>query len=327
MKPANSLLLFLLFLSIAFSIVYTPVTKVSLNDGAIGDTSIYTAMHEGKSLQEIPKPFRYRVLVPMLARLVPLPPEFITRGFEVDQAKLIKYKFGIINALFLGLTAWIFFFFCGRLGFTRHLSLIGGLLFLTSFYTINFAGLPLVDSAAYFFLVAVLFAVKKEDDWLLLFLFTIGIFAKETIVIAIIYILFRQASWQKRVRQLLLCIPGLLAYNLLRFVLLPTQIGFNYDANRVLHIFIGNSGSLSSWAFAAINFTFVFGILWVFAFSGLKLIHQRRIHDLLALLPIVPVVFVTPFMIGTDLGRIWFLSFPAIIPLALAGIERFLFKD
>jgi hypothetical protein len=327
MRPFNSALLFLLFLSISCSIVYTPITKVDLNDGAIGDAKLYIAMYEGQSLSEIPKPFRYRVLVPYLARLVPAPPASLTGGFEMDEIKVTKFKFGIVNAFGLALTAWVLFFFCCRLGFDRSLSLIGGLLFLTSFYIINYAGLPYVDAFAYFFLIVCLYAMLADHKKMLGIFFIVGIFAKETVVLAMIYPFFRYKNWRCKWQQLAACLPGLSAYLLLRYVVLPTSKGFNYNSDRFYQVLKFYSSGLSSWIFAVINLIFVFGFLWILAAQGLQIAGRRNQREILALLPILPVVLLTPFLIGSDLGRIWFLSFPVLIPLSLSGIQHLFHSD
>lgn len=182
-RSVGSILLLLLFITISFSIVYTPVTKVDLNDDAIGDTKIYIAMYKGQTLKEIPKPFRYRFLIPYLARIIPAPPHFLTQGFQIDSIKVIKFKFGVINAIGLAMAAWFLFLFCSRLGFNNYLSIIGSFLFLTSFYILNYAGLPYADAFAYFFLISCLYAIYINNNVMLLFLFSVGIFAKETIIL------------------------------------------------------------------------------------------------------------------------------------------------
>ena len=323
MRSLNKVLLFLLFLSISFGIVYTPITKVDLQDGALGDANLYIAIYEGQSLNEIPKPFRYRLLVPYLARLVPMPPAFLTAGFEIDSIKLTKFKFGIVNAVGLALTAWGLFFFCGRLGFSRSLSIIGSFLFLTSFYILNYAGLPYVDALAYFFLTSCLYAILSDRNYLLLCLFAIGIFAKETIVLALIYIVFREENWLQKIKKIAMCLPGVLAYLSVRLIVLPTSMGFNYTSGRFLEVLAGYRSCFAPWVFAAINLAFVFGLMWVLSLKGLQIARQRKNWEILALLPILPVALLTPFIIGSDLGRIWFLGFPVIIPLSLLGIQHY----
>jgi hypothetical protein len=323
MRPRNSILLLLLFFSISCSIVYTPVTKVDLNDGAIGDAKLYIAIYEGQSLQEIPKPYRYRILVPYLARLIPSPPAMLIEGFEIDPIKITKFKFGIVNAIGIALTAWVLFFFCSRLGFDRSLSMIGSFLFLTSFYILNYAGLPYIDAFAYFFLISCLYATLENRNFMLFSLFAVGIFAKETIVLTLIYIVFREQSWPQRLKKIVLCLPGLVAYLYVRLIVMPTNIGSNYTSDQFLKVIAQYGSGHAPWVFAAINLVFVFGSMWILAFKGLQIVHKRDNRELLALLPILAVSLLTPFLIGSDLGRIWFLGFPAIIPLSLLGVQYY----
>jgi len=326
MRVSSSILLFLLFLSIAASIVYTPVTKVDLNDAAIGDTQLYIAMYEGQSLKEIPKPFRYRFLVPYLARMIPSPPASLLVGFEIDSSKIVKYKFGVVNALGLALAAWVLFFFSLKLGFDRPLSIIGSLLFLTSFYILAYAGLPFADAIAYLFLITSIYAIFTDRDWLLLPIFAIGIFAKETIVLALFIIFIQDKNITQKIKKIVMCLPGIFAYLLVRMIVLPTSVGYNYTYERFLDTFKVYQNSFAPWVFAVINILFVFGFIWIFAIKGFQIAWRSKRRAILDLAVIVPVVLLVPFIIGSDLGRIWFLGFPAIIPLSLLGIEYFIFQ-
>jgi len=318
------ILLFLIFLTISFNIVYTPVTKVNLDDESISDAVIYLSMYQGHSLKEIPKPYRYRILVPYLARLIPTPPSFLMKGFDSSPEKVIKLKFGILNAIALAFAAWILFFFCRRLDFNLQLSILGSLLFLCSFYIVNYSGLPLTDASAFLFLTGCLYAILANNNWLLGLFFTVGIFAKETIVLAFVYIFFQNKKLSSKLQKFILCVPGLLSYLCLRFFYLPTNNGYNYTIDRLGITIASYAHGFAPWFWAAFNFLLVFGILWFFAWRGLKITLKEKDIKVLELLPILPVVIVVPFVIGSDLGRIWFLSYPVIIPMALKGINYYL---
>jgi hypothetical protein len=74
-----------------------------------------------------------------------------------------------------------------------------------------------------------------------------------------------------------------------------------------------------------LNLVFVYGFLWILAAQGLQIARRNNHREILALLPMLPIVLCTPFLIGSDLGRIWFLSFPVLIPFSLLGIEHLFF--
>lgn len=320
-KAIISILLFLFFISIAVNIVYTPITKVDLLDRSILDSRIYVSMFEGKSLKEIPKPFRYRIFVPYFARIIPGPPSFLMWGFELDSAKLVKFRFGVVNALGLALTAWILFYYCRKFGFEPALSFIGSLLFLTSFYVINYAGIPYVDPFAYFFLMAALHTANLDMKWAYLAIFMIGIFAKETIILALIYIMFSDKTARQKVKYILLSLPGFAFYLIFRFILLPTEFGDNYTIERIQEVVGKYQNGTGPFIFAIINLVFVFGFAWLLALNGLRILMKLRERKFLSLLPVIPLILITPFLIGSDFGRIWFLSFPSIVPLILLGLN------
>lgn len=324
MRLPDILLFYLLLLSISLGIIYTPVTKVDLQDPSLGDIHYYIAIYEGKSLKEIPKPFRYRFIVPVVARVIPSLPNIIADHFDIDSTKIIKYKFGLLNAVGMSLAAFVLFLFCGNLGFSKLLSLVGSLLFLTNFYIINYAGLPMVDAFAYFFLIICFYAIMKDRNLLLFTMFTLGIFVKETIVLSFAYILCQKRLWSQKVTKILICMPGVSAYLYVRLIMLPTQQGYNYTIDRFIEANAGYLQSVSPWVNAFINMLFGFGFLWLLSVKGWLVLNKQKHPEISAMMPILPVVLALPIIIGSNLGRIWFLAFPLILPLALKGLESYL---
>lgn len=327
MRLNDTTIIFLLFLSISMGIIYTPVTKVPIQDRALGDLKQYIAIYKGKSLSEIPKPYRYRFIVPIAARYVPPLPNIITNQFEIDSEKTIKFKFGLINAIALALAALFLFLFCLELEFNKATSLIGSMLFLTNFYVLNYGGLPIVDAFSYFILIICFYAILKDHNLLFFLMFTFGLFVKETVVLCVVYIFFQKRFRPYKIRKILLSLPGLLAYLYLRFLLLPTQQGYNYTFQRFIEANSGYFQSISPWIYGFINFLFSFGILWIFAAKGWIVFRKQKNEEIIAMTRILAVVLAAPFIIGSDLGRIWFNAFPLILPMALKGLESILCEE
>ena len=324
MPIKSHFMIYFLLLSVSLGIVYNPITKIDINDGALSDVKKYIAIYEGKSLKEIPKPYRYRFVIPYLARCIPIPPPIVTERFEIDEIKIIKYKFGILNAFGLSLAAYFLFLFCMKLGIARMMSLLGSFLFLTNFYVINYAGLPFVDAFSYFFLIFCFYTILAQRNFLLFTAFMLGIFVRETLVLCFVYILTIEQPIPEKMKKIALCMPGLLLYLYVRIVLLPTDIGYNYTLQRFSEVMVNYLAGLSNWMYAFLNLFFSFGFLWVLAVKGLLTLKSNGDKKLNSLLPIVPLVLIIPFLIGTDLGRIWFLVFPVVIPLSLIGLAPIL---
>lgn len=97
-------------------IVYFAVTKFDLYDpatgGTDGDVAQYVKIFAGTPLEEIRKPFCYRIITPWLARQVPFLPQTVTQYYDIDPEKIIKFKFGMVNLLGLAMTSFSVFQYC-----------------------------------------------------------------------------------------------------------------------------------------------------------------------------------------------------------------------
>src|SRR5438552_9837393 len=202
------LLVLLLCLNAALPLIYLSVSRIAISDpatgGWLGDTGSYIHMYDGVPLDSIPKPFRYRILAPYLARLVPPLPASIASLYQITPDKLIKFRFGAVD--FLGLTgaAYFTFLLCETLGFAAAECMIASLLFMTGFPVVNFAGLPLTDAVSYFFLVAAIVCVLRDWDLGLLVMVAVGMLAKETTAFVLVPILALELPLAARLRKLLL---------------------------------------------------------------------------------------------------------------------------
>src|SRR5690349_13944073 len=108
-----------IFASVAIAIVYVGVAKFDLNDPATNDVHQYIALYRGHSIDRIVKPFRYRLVVPELARLIPNPPATLLHGSDITSNKIVKLKFGVVNAAFLFVGAWSLLLLLTTLGFSE----------------------------------------------------------------------------------------------------------------------------------------------------------------------------------------------------------------
>src|SRR5690349_13441302 len=88
----------LLCLCASAALVYPPITKYDLYDpglgGHEGDVGLYVRMEQGVPLSGIARPWRYRVLTPFMARLIPELPHALARYFDLSADKRIQFRFG-----------------------------------------------------------------------------------------------------------------------------------------------------------------------------------------------------------------------------------------
>jgi hypothetical protein len=312
---------FALCFSVAASLVYFPITKYDLLDpaggGREGDVAQYIRMSQGAPITTIPKPYRYRLLTPYLTRLVPFLPRCVTQFYNIDPDKIIKFKFGVVNLLGLACAAYVLFLLSRALAFSALEALLGSLLFLTSFPVVNFAGMPLVDAWAYFFLVLAFLFLLQRRYWLLSIAVLVGMMEKETTALIVLYCLLMPRPWRERGTAILACLPGLLAYGVFRFVLFPTCVGYGYgvlsDPIRLLRCFI----PCRQWIFITLDGGMTFAVVWFLGVYGWWRARQAGDRMLFRLGFAVPLIMLAPFASG----RIWFLAFPVMIPLALTGLH------
>ena len=331
MKKADLLrgaLVFLICLNAALPSAYLTVTKVDLHDaalgGANGDAAQYVRIFRGTSLDQIPKPFRYRVLTPYLARLVPFLPAALTGGYEVDPDKIVMFRFAVVNALGLAATGLIVHLLCLALGFGTWESLVGSLLFMTGFTVVNFGAAPMVDALSFCFLAAAILCVLRGWNTGLLLAVLVGMFARETTAYVLVPILSLAGPPRTRIRNALLCLPGIAAYLLFRLVLRPTSAGWNYGLADTIENLRATFSSARRLAWIATDGSLAFGLLWILAFVGWWSLLRRRQwrHPLFRLSFLVPFAIVIPNLVYANIGRLFTLAFPAVIPLALLPIRQ-----
>jgi hypothetical protein len=148
-------------------------------------------------------------------------------------------------------------------------------------------------------------------------------FAKETTVLVVPAILLLQDSIRSKIIKLVLCLPGLLGYIIFRWVILPTSYGYNYGFSDVTErLFSGDfSGDLGRFI---VNGGLAFGVLGLLALHGWSFIRHKKDSALYRLSLLVPVVGIAPFLVGSNVAKVWYLAFPVCIPLSLISLRQLL---
>ncbi len=327
-RPRRWLVIALVCLGTSAAIVYPAVTKYALLDpglgGPTGDVGQYVRMYHGEPLASIARPFRYRVFTPFATRIVPVPPKALLRYFEIDGDKLVQLHFGMVNMAGLAIAGTLLVAFCEALGFAAIESLLAALLFYTAFPVMNYAGTAMVDVWGYAFLLLGLVAIRRDATLLLAFAGLVGMLAKETTVLLLPAALLLPGSRGRVFARLGALAPGIALYAVFRFVLLPGGYGFPSDPVNSIENLVYRLGHGPYLAWIAWDGGTAFLALWPLAFFGW--LEARRAPDdpLARMAWLVPPILLLPFFIGSNIGRIWFYAFPAMIPLAVLGLRRLL---
>lgn len=322
----------LVCLTVSAALVYPPITKYELYEngfgGRSGDTGQYILMSQGTPLEQIVKPFRYRVLTPYLTRLVPLPPAGLLRYFDLNPDRLIAYRFGMVNLLGLALCGLLLIQLCAAFSFEAPWGLLGALLFYTSFTVVNGAGAPMADAWAYAFIVlGLLAAVRGSLPWLFVACL-VGMFAKETTLMLVPAVLLLADAPGVKLKKLAALVPGIALYLVFRHAV--SAGGYSFPSNPVTafaRLLERMSAGPYLWWILFEGAT-AFGALVLFGVIGAWNLRHRSHLPLARLAWLVPATLVLPFVnavgIGSGIGRLWFYSFPVMIPLILVGLRQVL---
>ena len=296
---------------------YDPKTATSIGHG---DTLDFLNMYSGGYGSGL---HAYRLLVPMLARMTPAPPSFLfigRRSFGATTQAVMK--FAVLNFLFLLGTCIALYYL--QLGFSMSFfeSFLGVMLFLSSQTVIRSTGIPMPDSAFFFFFSLCMLAIQRDNLLLFLFAHTIGITAKELVMLSLPLILLSLLSSRRKVWMLLATIPGVMIYAIIRINLAPYQLG-EYITGTVL----SNAGKQIVGLLspnALINLFLSFGFSWIPAFyvlaTGKVPLLLKRWSWLI--LFIFAGILIQPGM--GSVGRYMFCAFPVVVPLAAIGISKWL---
>jgi hypothetical protein len=305
---------------------YWPIAKFDLKSERYEDIKQYIALFNQSDLNTIPKPYRFRIFTPYVARLVPTLPVIIKNTFRIDNDREILLRFGFVNTLGMASTAYLLFIFLIKLNYNKYKSLIGSLIYLGCFYSINWTVLPLVDAWAHAFLMLGIVAVYKKWNLALLFTMIVGMFAKETTALVVLTIPMFSRNTKLIRNQFLLALPGLLGYFLFRSVFFNSPIGYSYSFIHIMHHF---------WQFITIDLIkirvltdlfVVYGPFYLLAYWGLrKVITEKNVTARFSLFALIPLLAI--LTLDVDYARIYFYSFPAIIPLIVSGLDNLLFSQ
>jgi hypothetical protein len=318
----------LVCLGASAAIVYPTVTRSTLLDpglgGPKGDVGQYVNMYRGEPLASIVRPFRYRVFTPFAARLVPVPPQALLRYFDLGGDRLIQLRFGLVNMIGLAVGGALLVAFCQALGFTMIESLLAALLFYTAFPVVNFGGTAMVDAWGYVFLLLGLLAIQSDAILLLAAAGVIGMFAKETTGLLVPAAFLLPGTRGRVFARLAALVPGLALYAVFRVVLFPGGYGLPGDPATSIENLVYRLQHGPYLAWIAWDGGTAFLALWPLALLGW--LEARRVagSPLARLSWLVPAILLTPFLIGSNIGRIWFYAFPIMIPLAVVGLRRLL---
>jgi hypothetical protein len=266
-------------------------------------------------------PYRYRPLTPLLARMTPPPPTWlysVARTMSEDER--LVYRFAVVNTVGLALAAWFLLLLMIQLAFGPWECLAGSMLLLASYYPVAIGTAPFAEAWAWASLTAGLWALATGRWWTLALAFAVGVFNKESALLLPVAAALLPATRGERIRQLLCFIPTLALYAWFRISLLPDESPLGPPGSH--SAYLSRLFYSSEWVRLPKSLLLSFGVLWIPAAVGWRLVEPRSILARWRLL--IPLILVIPFVLVKDPGRIWFLAFPLVLPLSLLAVRSWI---
>jgi len=266
-----------------------------------GDTIAYVSMIEG-DLSSTAAPFKYRVLVPLLARLLPLSP--------TESLRVISYASLLICYVIALLT-------CSKMGINMFAS-VGGFLtvFFSPLHLYNYHNPFLTDAFGLMILFLMVFFLLNDR---LPFFFTaavIGVLARETIVF--LTPVWLTKNWRR----------GMITIVIVAIVLFVPRYILPSDRSLVEQVVSSFSGINSPLTVLSMgkNIFLTWGFVWFLAPLGLLLVNKDKFVTLTAAFIALLLGAFLSSLIAVDTGRMFSILSPVFVILCAQLFDRLLHK-
>lgn len=167
------------------------------------DSPPYMIMSQTLIHNDVAGPWKYRLLTPFIVRTISFVPAFPTRLTSELDAKTtgVFFRFFLVNYLWIVFTSALLFYLLYRVfNIPFYLSHLMGLFFIFSFANFSNGLLPITDAGAYFFITLLFILMLSNKPVPLFFVSLIGIMQKETVFLAIGFILLLKVFHDKQYR-------------------------------------------------------------------------------------------------------------------------------
>ncbi|HEX5625291.1 MAG TPA: hypothetical protein VFX48_04675, partial [Saprospiraceae bacterium] len=272
---------------------------------------------------------QYRVIIPLLASgLDHLSAWAIDRlqpwSFEGDFS--LCFSFLMVNTFIMSVVLWLIYRICRSFDAPRWACALAVLAVLSSRWTAELAGLPLVDSLYLLTLTAALFAMQTGNRAFWIFSILMGPWAKEAYVFMVPLLLY-YSPVKKRETLLWLLVSGILVFS------------FRFAHDWMLGISWGNSfaesfdswNTISSSLFRLFSFHGVYELFSVVGYwSFIPLIafwnSSKPVREKLGAIPAYGYAYLLVVLIqallSSDLSRMFFLSAPVVAVAIAISLHR-----
>jgi len=240
---------------------------------------------------EVPKevlvtPFSYRILVPWIVSFLPLK---------------ISIGFGMVNIAVTYLSLIMLYLLLKEWKFDDNDSFVGTLLYLVSFPMFWYSSAPLVDNMAMLFIIVSLYFFVRNKLHYSMIAASIGVLAKETTIVLVVLLLIHN---YKKIYWSILPISALIFPR----ILFSNGVGFLWNPH------FDSLFSIKTYASATLAAIPLVPLAWY----GRKKANTFM-KKILAAFILIPL---SAFFLVVFRARFIWIIYPALIPMALYGLER-----
>lgn len=284
----------------------------------ISDSGSYLPMAAGK-YDSASNYHKYRFVTPLLASWVaPLLPIQSTGNYEHE---VLAYF--IVNSFFNWLAALTLFFVLKQYGMSDLLALVGGLLYIASRVTVMTTGAPIVDAVVFAAVIALVWLINRDCPRALALCLPLLVLAKETMLPLMFLPLFTKQRRRPEV-----------------WVGIVVAIGFFFVARHLWSSYVGlENRSLAGDTKSFVQDTLLMNVRRFFTLAGMHdlacgftflipwaifgyyLNSHKRIYAIPGYLLLFLPIGLGYAMLNGNLGRMFQIAFPLVIPYALISIQ------
>ena len=289
------------------------------NPRGLTDAISYIKMAQGN--YDVTQVRKYRTVIPEVSRII----YKILNHTKEQSIPLLLISFYFVNFLFIFLAAFFLFFILETLGFKFILSLLGTVLFLSSRDVVISTGIPLTDSGFLFSISFIIYCCLKKKVNILTFCMPILLILKETslpfLLLPLRYKEFRKFRYVFSI--LLSSIIFLLFRKYIDYLHPSIANQTNFFGIVDSHIHLLKKHIIYMFTLRGIHDLFHgFLLLYPIAGIGFYLNFKQKLYDIPKWLYLcIPIAFGFSLLSG-NLGRMFFCSYPIIIPGILIVISR-----
>ena len=294
------------------------------NPKGLTDTISYLEMAQGN--YNVSSVHKYRAVIPSLSRTI----YNTINTSNKNSVELLKLSFYFVNFLFIFLAAYFLFFILETLGFKFILSLLGTVLFLSSRDVVISTGIPLTDSGFLFSISFIIYCCLKKKVNILTFCMPVLLILKETsLPFLLLPLRYKEFRKFKYVFSIILSVIIFLLFRKYIDYLYPSiagQTDFFGIVNSHIHVI--KKHFIHIFTLRGMHDIFHgFLLLYPIAGIGFYINYKQKLYNIpIWLYLCIPIAFGFSLLSG-NLGRMFFCSYPIIIPGILIVISHISLSD